>query len=233
LPGVERERGLFVIGDAIGSKRDSAGTADWLRALATDLNAALGEWRRAEFAFTRGDEIRGLLRPDADPMLVVLHTALADSIRPIRWGIAWGEMDAAPADATAADLAGPAVTLAEAATAEAKHRHERLVLRTGDAEADALLDGMSPALMGMLDELTQTQRHVARLAIIDGLRQSEVAERLKVRRATISVSFARSRVSSLEALAGAIGTVCAGAAAAKGKPSGEGPAPGAGLIGRP
>jgi hypothetical protein len=218
---MEREKGLFVVGDAVGSKRDSAGTADWLRALATDLNGALGEWRRAEFAFTHGDEIRGLLSPGADPMLVVLHAALAESVRPIRWGIAWGEMDAAPAGATAAERTGPAVEIAEAAASEARHRHERLVLRTGEAEADALLAGMAPALMDMLEELTPTQRHVARLAVIEGLRQSEVAERLKVRRATISVSFARARVSSLEALAGAIRRVCTGVTAGEGRPSGE------------
>lgn len=209
---MEREKGLFVVGDAVGSKRDSAGTADWLRALATDLNGALGEWRRAEFAFTHGDEIRGLLSPGADPMLVVLHAALAESVRPIRWGIAWGAVDAAPDGTPASELTGPVVAIAEAAASEARHRHERLVLRTGEGRADDLLAGMSPALMDMLNELTPTQRHVARLAVIEGLRQSEVAERLKVRRATISVSFARARVSSIEALARAIRTVCADAA---------------------
>jgi hypothetical protein len=210
---MERERGLFVIGDAIGSKRDSAGTAEWLRALAADLDAALAGSRRAPFEFTRGDEIRGLLRPDADPLSVVLHAALAQSTRPMRWGIAWGDVDPAPPAAPAGELTGPVVVAAEAAVAEAKHRRERLVLRTGNAAADALLDGMAPALMDMLGELTQTQRHVAALAVIEGLRQSEVAERLKVRRATISVSFARARVASLESLAGAIRRVCAGAAA--------------------
>jgi predicted DNA-binding protein (UPF0251 family) len=220
VAAVDQERGLFIVGDAVGSKRDSAGTAEWLRALATDLDRSLAEWRLADFAFTRGDEIRGLLRPDADPTLVVLHATLADSVRPIRWGIAWGVVDAAPPATPASELTGPAVALAEAAASEARHRHERLVLRTGDGRADGLLDGMAPALMDMLAELTPTQRHVARLAVIEGLRQSEVAERLKVRRATISVSFARARVASLEALARAIRTVCAGAAPGD-RPAGE------------
>jgi predicted DNA-binding protein (UPF0251 family) len=45
---------------------------------------------------------------------------------------------------------------------------------------------------------------VARLALLDGLRQSEVAERLGVRRATISVSFGRARIQSLAGLVAAI-----------------------------
>ena len=52
----------------------------------------------------------------------------------------------------------------------------------------------------MLDSLTERQRTVARLALVEGLRQSEVADRLNVRRATISVSFSRARVRPLQRL---------------------------------
>jgi RNA polymerase sigma factor (sigma-70 family) len=209
---VERERGLVVIGDAVGSKRDSAGTADWLRGLAVELDGAYDASSLAAFGFTRGDEVRGLLRTDADPIRVVLHAALADSTRPIRWALAWGEVDRAPDGEPASGRSGPAFGVAESMIEEAKRRRERLLIRTGDTDADALLAGMAPALVDMLAELTPTQRHVARLAVIEGLRQSEVAERLGVRRATISVSFARARISSLDALAGAIRSVCARAA---------------------
>jgi predicted DNA-binding protein (UPF0251 family) len=210
---VETQRGLVVIGDAIGSKLDSAVTADWLRGLAAELDGAYDASRLAPFGFSRGDEVRGLLRPDADPLLVVLHAALAESTRPIRWALAWGEVDQAPDAESASDRSGPAFGAAETLIEEAKRRRERLLIRTGDVDADALLAGMAPALMDMLAELTPTQCHVARLAVIERLRQSEVAERLGVRRATISVSFARARISSLDALAGAIRSVCARAAA--------------------
>jgi RNA polymerase sigma factor (sigma-70 family) len=205
---VERERGLVVIGDAIGSTRDSAGTADWLRGLAAELDVAYDGSTMAPFGFTRGDEVRGLLRPEADPIRVVLHATLAESARPIRWALTWGEVDPAPSWEPASGRSGPACGAAESMIEEAKRRRERLLIRTGDAESDALLAGMAPALMDMLAELTPTQRHVARLAVIEGLRQSEVAERLGVRRATISVSFARARISSIDALAGAIRAVC-------------------------
>jgi DNA-directed RNA polymerase specialized sigma24 family protein len=83
------------------------------------------------------------------------------------------------------------------------------VIRIGRTEADELLGGMTPAMAELLQALTGRQKVVARLALIDGLRQSEVAERLKVRRATISVSFARAKVLPLARLAGAIKRVCA------------------------
>ena len=205
---METPRGLVVIGDAVGSRADSVGTADWLRGLAQELDAVCGEARLADFGFTRGDEVRGLLRSDADPLGVVLHVALAESSRPIRWALAWGDVDGIPTDGSAVGCAGPAVMASESAIDEAKRRRERLVIRTGDADSDALLAGLVPAFTDILGGLTPTQRHVARLAIIEGLRQSEVAERLKVRRATVSVSFARARLGSLRGLAGAIRTIC-------------------------
>ena len=87
--------------------------------------------------------------------------------------------------------------------------HDRLVLRTGRDDTDELLADMTPALADLLEGLTARQRVVARLALIDALRQSEVAERLGVRRATISVSFGRARIQSLAGLVAAIRRVYA------------------------
>ena len=50
-------------------------------------------------------------------------------------------------------------------------------------------------------ELTDRQREVARLLLVDGLRRAEAAERLGVSRATVSVIAARGRVRHLAALA--------------------------------
>ena len=77
------------------------------------------------------------------------------------------------------------------------------MMLTGRAEVDALLADLAPALVDIFDGLTERQRTVARMALIDDLRQSEVADRLNVRRATISVSFNRARVRSLQGLAAA------------------------------
>jgi DNA-directed RNA polymerase specialized sigma24 family protein len=87
------------------------------------------------------------------------------------------------------------------------------VIRTGRAEADELLAGMTPALVDLIEGLTPRQRVVTRLALIDGLRQSEVADRLGVRRATISVSFGRAKVQTLQRLVAAIRKVYSSAGA--------------------
>ena len=192
----------------VGSRRDSAGSTAWLRDLAAELNDAYAASRLADFGFTQGDEIQGLLAADADPLVAVLHAALGGSARPIRWVCIWGGVDPAPPDDPATQHTGSAFLRARAAIEEARVGHDRLVIRTGRPDADALLGGMTPALMELLDDLTPTQRVVARLAIIEGLRQSEVAEKLNVRRATISVSFARSKIAPLQRLIGAIRLVC-------------------------
>ena len=60
-------------------------------------------------------------------------------------------------------------------------------MRTGESAADELLAGMAPALVDLLDGLTDRQRAVARMALLDGLRQSEVAGKLHVGDNTIEL----------------------------------------------
>ena len=199
---------LVIFGDVVGSRRDSTGSSAWLRDLVAELNDAYAALKLADFGFTQGDEVQGLLAAEADPLVAVLHAALGIAARPIRWVCIWGGVDPAPHGDPATQHTGIAFLQARAAIEEARIGHDRLVIRTGRPDADALLGGMTPALMDLLDDLTPTQRVVARLALIEGLRQSEVAERLNVRRATISVSFARSKITSLQRLVDAIRLVC-------------------------
>jgi len=198
--------GLVLFGDVVGSRHDSAGSTAWLRDLVTELDAAYGGERLASFGFTQGDELQGLLAPTADPLTAVLRAALGPGGRRMRWVVARGEVDADPTGvrAPATERTGPAFVLARTAIDEARTSHERLVILTGQADVDALLADLTPALVDMLDGLTERQRTVARLALIEDLRQSEVADRLHVRRATISVSFNRARVRSLQRLVAGI-----------------------------
>ena len=194
--------GTTLVGDVLGSRRDSAGSTAWLRDLVVELDAAYGDERLAPFGFTGGDEIQGLLAPAADPVKAVLLAALGPGGRRMRWVAVRGEVDPDPTEgrAPAMERTGHAFVVAREAMVEARTGHERLVIVTGQADVDALLADLTPALVDMLDGLTQRQRTVARLALIDNLRQSEIADRLKVRRATISVSFSRARIRSLERL---------------------------------
>lgn len=204
-------QGLVLFGDVVGSRRDSSAAAEWLRHLVDELDHAYGERRLAPFGFTQGDELQGLLAADADPLVAVLHADLSPAARPIRWVCVKGGVD--PGEGPATQRTGQAFLAARDAIEAARAGHDRLVIRTGQAEVDELLAGMTPALADLLEGLTPRQRAVARLALIEGLRQSEVADRLSVRRATISVSFGRARVQTLQRLVAAIRKVYSSASA--------------------
>jgi RNA polymerase sigma factor (sigma-70 family) len=199
--------GTVVFGDVVGSRRDSAAATAWLRDLVTELNDVYGDARLADFAFTQGDELQGLLAADADPLAAVLRAALSAQRRKIRWVIVRGPID--PGEGPAIQRTGEAFVVARRAIDAARLGRDRLVLHTGDPESDELANDMAPALIDMLDHLTPTQREVGRLAVIDGLRQSEVAERLGKRRATVSVSFARAKIVPIERLVRAMRKVIA------------------------
>jgi DNA-binding CsgD family transcriptional regulator len=214
------KQGLVLFGDVVGSRRDPSAAADWLRHLVEELDEVYAEQRLAPFGFTQGDELQGLLDGDADPLVAVLHAALGPAARPIRWVCVKGGVD--PGEGPATQRTGQAFLVARTTIEEARSGRERLVVLTGRTEVDDLLAGMTPALVDLLEDLTPRQRAVARLALIEGLRQSEVAERLGVRRATISVSFGRARVQSVQRLVAAIRKVYSGAGAPTGDDTGTG-----------
>jgi RNA polymerase sigma factor (sigma-70 family) len=198
--------GLVLFGDVVRSRRDSLGSAVWLRDLVAELSDVYGDERLAPFGFTPGDELQGLLTPGADPLPAVLHAALGPGGRRMRWVAVRGEADVDPVGggAPATERTGPVFLEARRVMDEARSGHLRLAILTGRADVDELLAELAPALVDMLDGLTERQRTVARMALIDDLRQSEVADRLNVRRATISVSFSRARVRSLQRLVAGI-----------------------------
>src|SRR5207249_2630795 len=72
---------------------------------------------------------------------------------------------------------------------------------TGDPRTDELLDGTAPLLGELLEDLTRRQREIARLMLVEGLRQSEVADRLGGSRATVSVAAERAHIRSIGELA--------------------------------
>ena len=199
---MEESGGLVLFGDIVGSRRNSAAASAWLRELVIELDGCYCDDLVAGFAFTQGDELQGLLKPAADPFDAILRAALSKGARPIRWAIVRGPVD--PGQGPAIERTGDAFLTARQTLEAARTGRERVTFVTGRPEADALLNDTGPALIDMLDSLTPTQREVARLAVIDGLRQSEVAERVGKRRATVSVSFARARVVPLGRLTAAM-----------------------------
>jgi DNA-directed RNA polymerase specialized sigma24 family protein len=85
--------------------------------------------------------------------------------------------------------------------AQANARRERVAIVSGDPSADELLEGLGPILGELLADLTERQRQIAWLILVDGLRRSDAAERLRVSRATISVAADRAHLRSIGELA--------------------------------
>lgn len=69
-------------------------------------------------------------------------------------------------------------------------------------------------------DLTQRQRQVARLILVDGRRQAQVAAELGVARATISVMTARGHLRSIARLVAAIRLILGERLAAAPRPDG-------------
>ena len=117
--------GTVVFGDVVDSRRDPGSTA-WLRSLCADLEAAYPrDARLASFAFTQGDEIQGLLAPDANPFLGVLRGALRSDARTLRWAVVAGEVE--PGTGPATERTGPAFLAAREAIGRAKAHRDGLI----------------------------------------------------------------------------------------------------------
>lgn len=201
------ERAIVIFGDVVGSRRNPGLASAWLRQLCRDLESLYRTDRLAPFAFTQGDELQGLLKPTADPVRAVLYAGLQEDARPMRWAIVFGSV--APGEGPATEHGGEAFVRARDEIDRTRRQRDGLLMVTGDARSDELLEDLAPVMAELLNSLSPRQRTVARLALIDELRQAEVADRLDVSRATISVTFARARVRSIERLAGAVRSVFA------------------------
>jgi DNA-binding CsgD family transcriptional regulator len=192
--------GVVLFGDVVRSRRDSRAATTWLRTLTAELTEAYpSDERMAAFEFTQGDELQGLLSPAADPMAAVLRGSLHEAAIPMRWVIVRGSVD--PGHGPATQRSGPAFIAARERLAAASTRREGVAVVSGDADTDSLLDGLAPLFGELLADLTDRQRVIARLLLVEGLRRSEAAARLGVSRATVSVAADRAHIRSIGELA--------------------------------
>ena len=208
---------FVLFGDVVRSRADApAGTA-WLRELIAELETVYPRSARlAPFAFTQGDEVQALLRIEADPFEAVLRGTLDERALPMRWVIVAGAVE--PGRGPATERTGPAFLVARTLLEQARARRDGLVVRVGDGPSDDLLAELGPLLADLLADLTERQRSIARLMLVDRLRQSEVAERVGVSRATISVMAERARIRRIEGLLAVLRRIVADGIAAREAP---------------
>jgi SatD family (SatD) len=150
---------VALIGDVTGSRALPSATA-WLDALCGDLNERYRADLVATFKRTKGDEVQGLLRPDADVMAAYLHYALAGDRLPMRWSIVSGEADAGEGPAT--DWTGQVLVAASDTVDAMKHTDDLLRIATGDAALDERLAVFGPWIADWAFELTAKQRTIIR-----------------------------------------------------------------------
>jgi DNA-binding NarL/FixJ family response regulator len=201
---------LVLFGDVVRSRDDLQGSTRWLRTLTEELERAYAPAERlAPIAFTQGDELQALLGVTADPFVAVLLASLHPEALEMRWVIAAGAVE--PGRGPTTERTGEAFLAARALSDAARARRERLLVAVGAEPADTLLAELAPLLAGLLGDLTDRQREIARLMLVEGLRQSTVAERLGVSRATISVMAERARIRRLQGLVAALRLIVAGA----------------------
>jgi hypothetical protein len=199
---------IVLFGDVVRSRRDASGSTAWLRTLVEELETAYEPAQRlADFEFTQGDEIQGLLTISADPLAAIVRAALHPDRRPMRWVVVAGEVDAGSGPAT--QRTGAAFIRARELLANAATRRDNLLISSGDPATDRLLDDLAPLLAELLADMTKRQRAIGRLLLVDCLRRSEAATILKVSRATISVAAARAHLRSIGRLAHALTTLFA------------------------
>ena len=197
---------IVLFGDVVRSRRNAGAATAWLRTLTDELGAVYPtDLRLARFEFTQGDEVQGLLAPAADPLAGLIRSWTHPDALRMRWVVVAGDVD--PGRGPATQRTGPAFLRARERLAEAASKRDALVMATGDQATDQLLDGVAPLLAELLGDLTKRQRAIARLLLVDGLRQSQAAERLQVSRATISVAADRAHVRSIARLADALRTL--------------------------
>lgn len=189
--------GIVLFGDVVAS-RATRRAGDWLRALRDELDELYRRERVAGFEFTQGDELQGLLLPSADPLEAVVRASLRADRLPMRWVIVAGRVEQGSGPAT--QRSGPAFLAARELATAARRQRDSLLMRTGDADTDELLEGVAPVLGRLLDDLTARQREVARLLLVEGLTQAAAATRLSVRAPTISVAAERARIRDIARL---------------------------------
>jgi hypothetical protein len=203
---------VVLFGDVVRSRDAADRAAHWLGSLGGSLDASYSDERLASFEFTQGDEIQGLLAPTADPFRAVLLSTLhphqgPDDAPRMRWVMVLGSVG--PGQGPATHRTGDAFVHARELLRQARDDRDGLLCQTGDPAADAYLAGTAPLLAAIIDRMTDRQRQIARLALIDGLRQSEIADRLDVARPTVSVSYARGDVRNLARLVASLHAIWA------------------------
>lgn len=208
---------ICLIGDVVGSRRSARAATAWLEHLRDRLEERHPE-RLAAFEFTQGDEIQGLLPAGSDALDLVLDSLLRPHAGPtgvprMRWVIGVGAVD--PGHGPATRRTGEAFLLARDRMTRIHREGDVLACATGHPPTDRLLDGVAPVLGSLIDRMTDRQRAVLHLRIIERLRQEDIADRLGISQSAVSGHLSRAGARDVTRLADAVRALLAAGMAAR------------------
>lgn len=173
--------------------------------------------------------MRGRPRTPRDTTRTLAAAARVDPDEPFRALLATWLDPAVPAARWAVTVGG--IADSEAALDAASAARELLVVRTGSAAADTMLADLAPVLGRLLDDMTPSQRRLARLLLLDGHRQADAAEILGISRASVSVAHGRARIHEVRLMLRAV-QACWAAGRAPQAPAGDWPLTGGDRVPR-
>jgi RNA polymerase sigma factor (sigma-70 family) len=208
---------ICLIGDVVGSRRSARAATAWLEQLRDRLEARHPE-RLAAFEFTQGDEIQGLLPAGSDALDPVLDALLRPHAGPtgvprMRWAVGVGVVD--PGRGPATRRTGEAFLLAREQMTRIHRDGDVLTCATGHPPTDHLLDGIAPVLGSLIDRMTDRQRAVLHLRVIERLRQEDIADRLGISQSAVSGHLSRAGARDVTRLADTVRTLLATGMAAR------------------
>lgn len=138
--------------------------------------------------------------PGHGPFRILLAAWLA-APRGSRWAVIAGS----------SGPAGETVGVAREALAGSARPGFRIAVRTGDPGRDRMIGGLVPSLAALLGNLTDRQRLVAGLLLVERRRRAEIATILGISRPTVSVMVERAHLPEIDALVVTLDELVAGA----------------------
>jgi SatD family protein len=152
--------------------------------LIVNLNRNYRKTVASRFVITLGDEFQGILNSSAMIPDLLWHLEQDFPGRELRVGLGFGTLDT-PLQKDAINIDGPVLHLARVAIDQAKKSHALGGVFRGFGDLDGILNALARLLWFHRSLWTRSQRRIAGL-IRQGMSQTQVAKKLRIRRQVVS-----------------------------------------------
>jgi hypothetical protein len=191
LTAPKRKQLIVITADIRGSKGldQRARVQRALKRLVENLNTKFGKDLVAPFMITLGDEFQGVTRnPRAVlPIYLTIRNTLQTGFY---CGVGVGGV-LTPMSKRVVEMDGPAFHNSRDAVTTAKKRNRELVIRTGNHDADRVLNALASLTAALRNRWTRRQKQVVEMLEANGLSNVAVAIRLGISKQAVSKTIRR------------------------------------------